>query len=71
MVVAARSASIGACPACAKPQRHESTLFGTRRLHFGQVQLSAAGGASTNQLSARRILKYRRRRGAQPGWCFS
>jgi hypothetical protein len=70
-VAAGRSASIGAGLACTKPQRHESTLFGTRRLHFGQVQLSAADEVSTDQLSAWRILKYSRRRGAQRGWCFS
>jgi hypothetical protein len=33
-VVAGRSVSVGADPAWTTPQRHESTLFGTRRPHF-------------------------------------
>jgi hypothetical protein len=33
-VLAGRSVSVGAYPAWKTPQRHESTLFGTRRPHF-------------------------------------
>src|SRR5262249_35478999 len=60
---AAAAASTGTELGCSKPQRHELTLFGTRRPHFGQFQLSTADGVSTHQLSARRTLRYRRKRG--------